>query len=250
MPYLMRTVKAGQTVEIRKYYAARLGVGGTRSANRNATPEDVLQLNEKHAEERLRWLINSNFEGGDLNITLTYDSSVPAPAPQDAKRELERFLRGARKIYQEAGKVFKYIAVTEYKAKRIHHHLLLKRIDAAALWALWEERMGHGAMRTRYLDSSGQYSALAAYMIKETRRSFRDPDAPYKRRWNSSRNLEKPQIKRERVNRDSWRQMPKARRGYRIEAGSLESGVDAVSGAPWQEYRMIALPAKNENRRM
>ena len=241
MPYLMRVVTAGEVMEVRKYYSARWGRRCARGPNIRKTPEDVAKINEHRAEERLRWLLNATFRGGALHLTLTYDSLYPAPAPERARHELEGFLRSARQLYRKAGKEMKYITVTEYLAKRIHHHVILNRTDAAELWRIWEKTEGHGAMRTRYLDKSGQYAELAAYLIKETRRSFREPDAPYRRRWCASRNLEQPVIERKIVPREKWREIPIARRGYKMDETRLAQGVDKYTGTPWQEYTLVRL---------
>lgn len=241
MPYLQRTVEAGDVLEVKKYYSARWGKRSSRGANIGHTPEEMARINERRAEERLRWLLNANFRGGDLHLTLTYDSLYPAPAPERARHELEGFLRSARQLYRKHGKEMLYVTVTEYLAKRIHHHVILNRIDAAELWPIWEKAEGHGAMRTRYLDKSGQYAELAAYLIKETRRSFREPDAPYRRRWCASRNLVQPKIERKVVPRDRWRETPPKRRGWRLDETRLIKGVDEYSGAPFQEYTLMRL---------
>ena len=245
MPYIKRTVKAGKTVEIKKYFSARGMVKEKeRQQREKPTPEDVARQNEKNAIEKLRWLLNTNFEGGDLFLTLTYDSKSAPPEPEKAKKDLEIFLRKARGIYKKAGKEFKYITVTEYEAKRIHHHLCCKRIDARELWELWENQGGHGAMRTRYFDNSGQYGELAEYLVKETKRTFRLNNGAGRKRWNASKNLTQPEIKKEVVERNSWRKDPKPIKGYWLDKGSIESGVCGIFEMPYQEYRLIKMDGR------
>ena len=248
MPYIKRTVQAGRIVEIKKYYSARYGKQSGRGARRNRTPEDVAKLNERYALDKLRWTLNANFQGGDMLLTLTYDSRSEPPSPEDAYRDQKRFLRELRAAYKKDGRELKYISVTEYEAKRIHHHLVVNAIDAQKIYALWEDRPGHGAMRTRYLDASGEYSELAEYLIKETRRSFRSGKTSRKR-WDASRNLAKPEIKREVIQRDSWRKTPAPRKGYILDAGSIEVGVDSWSGLPYQSYRLIKIQDINHQRK-
>lgn len=245
MPYIKRTVTAGKTVEIKKYFSARNRVGEKqRGAREKPTPEDVAKVNEKNAVDKLRWLLNANFEGGDLFLTLTYNSKMPPPLPETAKKDLEVFLRKARQIYKKQGKEFKYITVTEYEAKRIHHHVVCNRIDAAELWELWEKRGDHGAMRTRYLDGSGNYAELAEYLVKETRRTFRLNNGLGKKRWSGSRNLTQPTIKKEIIERNSWKKDPKPIKGYWLDRNSIESGVCGIFETPYQEYRLFKIEDK------
>ena len=66
MPYIMRTVKAGNTKEITKYYSARYGRKHRKSERKAETEDKQKRVNENNAEDKLRWLINSNFQKGDL----------------------------------------------------------------------------------------------------------------------------------------------------------------------------------------
>lgn len=242
MPYIKRTVKAGKTLEIKKYFSARGIIKEKgRGVKEKPTPEDVAKQNEKNAIEKLRWLLNANFEGGDLFLALTYDSKLPPPEREKAKKDIEVFLRKARGIYKKEGKEFKYIAVTEYEAKRIHHHIVCNKIDARELWELWEKQCGHGAMRTRYLDGSGQYAELAEYLVKETKRTFRLNNGVGRKRWNASKNLTQPEIKKEVIERNSWRKDPQPIKGYWLDKGSIESGVCGIYETPYQEYRLYKI---------
>lgn len=196
MPYLQRVVKAGAVVEIKKYYAARVG-SFERSGRMGTTSDAAREVHRRDAVERLRWLLNANFRSGDYHLTLTYSSECSPPNPDVAKAELARWLRAARKIYSAAGVEFKYINVTEFEAKRIHHHVICSRADAEALAKAWQGVPGHGRVRITLLYGS-DFSKLAEYLIKETERTFRKPagETASRKRWNASRNLIKPDIEK------------------------------------------------------
>lgn len=48
------------------------------------------------------------------------------------------------------------------------------------------------------------------------------------------------------VKADSWREYPKAPKGYMIIPDSIEYGVSEITGYPYQYYRMIKIPDKKQ----
>lgn len=244
MAYYEKTVIAGLTMERMKMNSARLGRKGlVREKNHLPTPEDVQKVNAHQSEAKLRWSLNTNFGENDIHLVLTYIKGM-RPPPEEAKQYLDKFLRDLRTLYRKHGQELKYISVTEYLNKAIHHHLVINSIDMREVTQLWP----YGRARPTYLDGSGQYGQLAAYLIKETEKTFRLPDAPYRKRWNSSRNLKKPIIKIRVIGRDSWRKEPKAPKGYIIEKDKTVNGVSEITGYPYQFYSMIRVPENQTGR--
>lgn len=242
MPYLKITAIAGRTVEVYKTYSARYGKRGIPRGTRVApTPERQQRINEKNAETRLRLKLNANFGPGDYHAVFTYRREN-RPMPGQARKHRELFIRKARAAYRAAGLELKYIAVTEYKRKAIHHHFILSHVDPAQLTAIWP----HGRVHITPLDNSGQYGQLAAYLIKETGETFREGNAPFGCRYTCSRNLKEPEIKREVIEAQSWRQEPKPVQGYALEKDSVRGGVHEATGWPWQFYRMIQCDHRKE----
>ena len=96
--------------------------------------------------------------------------------------------------YRKQGLEFKWVAVTEYENKAIHHHLVVNGIDSRILTRLWS----YGRMHIASLDDTGDYIQLAEYLVKETSKTFRNPNATQKKRWRCSRNLKRPESKKER----------------------------------------------------
>lgn len=237
MPYIQKTVRAGKTIEVFKYYSYRCKAkGAVRSGNYGKTPENVAKINQRNAENRLRWKINTNFQEGDYYVTLTYKREN-RKAPLEAKKELSLFLRQLRKKYKTAGKELKYIAVTEYENKAIHHHLIMNNaIDGKEIARLWR----YGRPCIKYLDSTGDYGQLASYLIKETSKTFKTPKSATGVRYSCSRNLKEPEIEERIIQHESWREIPRPKKGYYI-LGEPEIGVHETSGYGFMHYIMVRL---------
>ena len=237
MPYIKKTIKAGRTIEVQKYYSSRYKRKDIERGKRNKpTPPEMEKINEKRAADRLRQLINANFSKNDMHLVLTYKREN-RPTPEQARKDLDKFLRKARAHYKASNNILKYIAVTEYKNKAIHHHILVNCSDVRELLPFWEQ----GRIRPTYLDGSGDYSALAEYLIKETCETFRTVDAAHKKRWCASKNLIQPEIKTEIVSAESWRKEPKALKGYQLIKDSFEGGLHEITGYPYIKYRLIKI---------
>ena len=243
MPYIKRTVRAGGTIEVKKYYSARYGKKnkGIKAERQNISSEKQQEINERNATEKLTWLLNANFGFGDYHVTLTY-SDEHKPEPEEAKNCVRRFLRRLRAAYRDNGSELKYVEVTEYENRRIHHHMVLPYIDTRIIASLWN----YGGVHFRAIYSE-ELSRLAEYLVKETGKTFRGSVVSAKR-WNSSRNLKKPEIKKEIVPADSWRRVPAPMNGYYIPTDKIIIDVDAF-GYPYQKYTMIKVPEKARHRK-
>ena len=214
----------------------------TKSANINPTPENMKKVNERNAAKKLRWQINTNFRSGDYHLILTYRPEERALNPEEARKDLKRFLEKLRSHYKKMGLALKYVAVAEYGKVSMHFHLVVNGgILPEEINRIW----GHGRVGLRVLDDSGDYIKLAAYLIKQTSKTYNDPEkAVFRKRWCSSRNLKKPEIKPEIVKADSWRETPKVPQGYMLIADSVEYGVSEITGYPYQYYRAIKISDK------
>lgn len=241
--YYKQTIEAGSTIEVYKYYKKRERKG-KRSNRIRPTPEEMEKINQYNAERKLRLKINANFREDDLFVTLTYRKEE-RPDPGKAKKEIKKFLDALRKEYKKIGSDLKYINVTEYRNKAIHHHLILNHIpgkDAAKLVrSLWP----FGRPDFKFLDSTGQYKDLAAYLIKETSGTFRENkenDSGHKQRYSCSRNLVNPIEKTEIIRRAvRWANNPKPAKGYYIDQDTIYNGTDAFTGLEYQRYTMVKL---------
>lgn len=245
MAYLERRVKAGRVVEVYRYQRPeRKKEKGPRQSKTKPTPERMAAINEELAEQKLRWTLNANFTHNDLHLVLTYERGG-RPKPEEARKDLEKFLNGVRKWFKREKRALKYVTVTEYKRKAIHHHIVLPACDIGKLNELWGRVEGHGHIHPTPLDITGQYGALAHYLIKETAKTFREKKGAYRKRWNESRNLIHPQPKVKKISAKKFRAEPEADEGYYIEPGSYRRGawnsdIPVVGGLEFVQYTMIA----------
>lgn len=256
--YIRKTWKAGSTVEVKKTYSARYGKKIPRGNNIGTTGKAQEEVNRRNAVAELRRTINANFKPGDWHAIFTYPNAKP-PTSTQAYRDMDRFLRKLRVLYKEKGMELKYVQPTEYKHKRIHHHMVMpnlvggmepvkrlwKQILAETYYTEKEREMGE-PLHLRFpwspLDDSGQYGELAEYLIKETDKSRNDPDAICKRRYRQSRNLIHPKPVVEIIDAKRWKQEAAQRKGYYIDKNASFNAISEENGLPVQEtiYVLIA----------
>ena len=246
--YRQIEVRCGAALEVIKCHPRGMRKGVGREPVQKS-PEEIQKANMKQAAKRLARLINANFRPGDVHVTLTYRKEN-RPDPQEAQKNLEDFRKAMRKKYRKAGKELRWIAVTEYKSTAIHHHMIINNINDGVFTTmdyireLWK---GRGSPKFVQLYDDAEYTQLADYLIKETEKTFRDPDSPVKQRYSCSRNLVQPKVTRkDKQIKGDWEQDPKPRKGYYIVKDSLYNGVDKL-GYPYQSYIMVKLDPKEED---
>jgi hypothetical protein len=232
------TIVAGKIISRRYYGAAERIPGEKRKKKSNPTAENVAAINRRNSERELTLKLHHNFTHGDIHVVLTY--AQEPPTPEAAKKELDNFLRRLRNYFRKKEMLLKWILVTEYTNERIHHHMILSRMDTADLDNLW--RAGHA--RPTHLDASGDYRKLASYLIKETDKTFRKPDAFSRQRFSCSRTVAAPPKKVEEVRASEMLRTPKPVKGYYIDQDSIYRGTNPVTGVPYLEYIMISMEEK------
>lgn len=234
--------KMGMAIEVIKCIPREGRKGVPRERPAKKTTEEIQKANMKQAARKLARKINANFRPGDWHITLTYRREN-RPDAKKAQEYLQQFLSDMRKEYKKNGFELKYIQVTEYKRKAIHHHLIINNVNTGKktttdfVRRFWK---GKGNPNFKPMYDNGEYSKLADYFIKETEQTFRDGDSPVKQRYSCSRNLitPKPCIRMRKAK--TWKQDPKPRLGYYIDKDSLYNGVDKL-GYKYQRYVMVKL---------
>ena len=210
--------------------------GGKRKKKEKVTSDAVKKNNDMLALKNLTRLINLNFYPGDLHTTLTYAKEL---SPEEANNELEKWIKRMRREYKKLDKEFYYIAVTEFKNKRIHHHVVMNYIDFQVINRQWKM----GRIRCTPLDKTRNYRVLAEYLIKETQKTFREPENATKRRWKPSRNLKRPVVKREWVSISQLFQNLddiKPLKGYEIDRDTLRKYTNPVTKLEHLEYQMVS----------
>lgn len=250
MPYVHRTVIAGQVIEHRKMHSSRIHTKGIeRSKNMGHTTLAQEKVNERIAEEKLRWKLNANFGYLDLHAVLHYFDKERSL--DQCRDDLALFFKRLRRICKAKGITLKYIAVTETKRMtNIHHHVVINRMDAEIIAEAWEGIEGTGGISFRLMDKRGNHAKLAAYLIKESKATMeRYKEAGRSgKRYSSSQNLDSPVLRYETVQASTWRDEPKPHKGavlYKFDDGkTARSGWHEVSGYPYQEYFEIFTPKR------
>lgn len=239
MPYRKEVFTAPGIREVKKYHTARLGGKKTRAPNEKRTEAAAQKINARRAKEKLYRLLVTNFHRDDYRVDLTYGD--PLPEPEEAVKRIRKFIRKLRDLYRKKGEELKYIYVTEYVGHRIHHHLILNRVEGIGrkeIGAIWPyAKLNYRSFRL-FDGEASDCAALADYFIKETATAIRREDAVQKLRWCSSKNLKKPDVKYTTIYSRNWTKKPKPPKGYQIT--DVEDGYTA-DGYPYQFCRMICI---------
>ena len=238
--HIKNTYRYKNIVEVERLNSGRYGKRTSPSERRAPTPEEMAAANERQCIRKLRRKIHANFDEQDLFETLTY-AKDKRPDPKGAAHELKLLLDRLRRIWKRAGTDLRYIVVTEYKNKSIHHHLIINDLpDGTGSRKVAESWKRNGHSNTKYLYQDGQYEQLASYLIKETAKTFRDPSNPSRLRYSCSRNLVTPKARTEIMKKDDWPEDPRIPKGYYLDKGSLVNGVNKM-GYRYQYYRMVKI---------
>lgn len=180
----------GNYVEIDVY---PVFTAGSRMRRKKAKPSSEVQsaLNARNAQRRAIRLINANFTADDIKCELTYAPQHLPGSPEDAQRELQNFFRRVKRLRKRREmSELKYLATTEQGEKngRLHHHVILSGgLLPNELAALWGKGYVLKIQPLQFNDEG--VVGLARYFTK---------DKTLYRRYNASRNLEKP-IEQERT---------------------------------------------------
>ena len=234
MPYLIHIVDLPYKREVEKVHSSRYGSRGMKhSPKAKPTKEDMKKINERNRIKKLRRKIEMNFDFGDYHTVLTYRKEE-RPTPEEARERLREFLKSMRKEYKAQGQPLKYIIVTEYENTAIHHPLILNDIGRtpAIVRKLWN----YGNAFFTVVREQGDVEDLAAYLVKETQKSFRNPDNPSKLSYSCSRNLKPVVVTTRVVDAKTWRREPAAPAGYWIAKDSIVEGYSKITGYPYQYY--------------
>ena len=173
--YYKTTVKAGKTLEVYRSFSKRTGKAKGTS-DRTVSKEEIEKNNRRRAIIKLTRVLNANFDKYSCHISLTYRNEN-RPSVEQAKKELNNFLRRLRREYKKRGCELKYIVVTEYKNKNVHHHIVINGIKGGGTLEVVQNQWRQGYIKCAMLDESGQYRKLAEYLIKETDKTFKEGKA-------------------------------------------------------------------------
>lgn len=242
MPYIQRKIYMRNTIDVERVYSGRYGRAAERGEKKKLTPEAVSRNNERVAVKKLKRLLNANFGPEDFHITLTY-CPEERPDKEGAHKCMKSFLGKMKRRYGKRGTEIKYIAVTEYKGKNIHHHIVMNGYlgEGENTITLVRECWKCGRARFVPLEENGEYIRLAEYLVKETRNSFREKNGPGKQRYTRSRNLIVPKEEVKVMQAKAWKSEPKPPKGYYIDKETFFDGYSEVTGKRMQYYTCIKI---------
>lgn len=239
MPYVITECQINDKVEIGKHYDLRYGAPGMlRKERHKKTPEEMAAQNLWRRKQYLRRLIELNFGEGDWHVTLTCRPE-DRPTREEAPKRIRAFRNKLRDAYKKKGWVLKYIITCEIGERgATHWHMIVNDMHdgedstAKLLRCLWV----WGRPYFSPLDSTGDYSKLAEYIIKESAKRIQREETLEKLSYIPSRNLIKPVIKREKRDARSWRKQPRVPPGWQLVPGTLVNGINKYNGLPYQHY--------------
>ncbi len=238
MPYVKRTIKAGVTIEIKKYFTTKYKAKGMKRGKRiGITTEEQEKINQRHAEDKLRWIMNENFVDGDYHVVFDYASENKPDGKEEMRKDISDCLKRLRKEYKKLGIELKYIHVMEIGQKGArHHHLVINEIPIKILRKCWAK----GRIHVTPLNTNGQYKKLANYFIKysSTTKELQ------RKRYYSSKNLIIPEPDIEIVASNKYLEEPKSIKGYYVEKESVYSDTDQYTGYKYLTYTLIKIPGR------
>lgn len=237
MKIYRETIVAGRTIiqSLRASTRIKTKKGEKRAPKSNPTPEAVRKVNLRNAVKHLTAILNHNFRVNDYHLTLTY--SGIEPTKEEAKKNLQNFMKAVKRYCKKNGTEWKWVAVTEYENHRIHHHVVCSGIEPEVIKNKWSK----GFVNFKMLEADGNYYRLAEYLIKETEKTFRLPDSVNKKRYSASGNVIRPEIKKELVSERLLQADPEPLKGYYIDQDTINRYEHVILGVECMEYIQVSL---------
>ncbi len=185
--YVIKTIVSGEMVEKEIYPVWKCKGDMPRGKKDKKSRKAQENLNKKNKIKEVIRLVNTNFNNGDLYITLTYKGKVPNK--ERAKKDIDNYLDRIRRWWKKnkSNEEFKYIHVIDYvedpnksKRTRIHHHLIISGMDRD----IAEQKWGLGIANANKLQADElKFEKVARYIATQS-----------KTRIGYSKNLKKPTV--------------------------------------------------------
>lgn len=198
-----RTEKADETAKMK------------RGDKKKVTEPKQKDLNDKHARRYFLQLINGNFNIGDIHISLTFSDEHLPESQEEGERIVNNYLRRVAYRRMKLGlSPLKYVLIWEEgeETERLHFHIILNsgegvgRDELEVMWSnerinwkkydkdpeyrryLMTKQFGYANADKLQFNENG-LEALVLYLTKKQRKKG-------KKRWSSSRNLERPYMRK------------------------------------------------------
>ena len=192
--YALKEISSGEQFEV-EIYPEFTKISDVPKEGRIKRDNSIAQknLNDKNAQKYVERLINENFGDSDLWITLTYGPGQEPQTWDEAIKNMQNYIdrinyrRKKRKL-----PIARYVYITEYAPEeeiRWHHHLVMDgMLDMDTVEAAWKKSSRNEVRRIKK-DEHG-LSGMAIYITKDKHREKGE------RRWNCSKSLRKPRIRK------------------------------------------------------
>lgn len=226
MPYIKKTVIAGDNIYIYKHFAIRYGKKIARGRKCGTTPPKQKEVNRRIQADKKMWVFLENFQKGDYWITLTYRREERPNDLETASSDIEKLLHKLARKLKAKGTRLEYMRLTERgEYGGVHHHLIIKNnFDIGILNRLWKK----GKVEIDNVYSENPIK-LAEYFSKGRKETS-------EKKYSQSRNLVMPEIKVEVMTASSWRKEVKPKKGYEIY--ELFNGYHDLIGYEYQRVIM------------
>lgn len=232
-----RITYAGKTIEVDKYHINYIPKG-PRKKKREESPERIKKANLRKRTDRLRQLMNTNFNDKEFwSMTLTYRKGEEPGSIRQVRNDASDFVTRLRKTAALFGTELKFIYVIGAGKHRRHVHITVNSLpDMAIFRGCWTH--GHVSMTPLYSD--GQYRDLADYYIKnaqETKEQEEELGEKPGRMFSCSQNLKQPVVEK-RIIPGRIKDEPRTIPGYYLEKDSVYKGITSM-GFPLIRYTLI-----------
>ena len=237
--YIKNTCKINDKIEIEKHYHWNCGAPGKkRSEKSNKTPEAMAKQNIWKRKNELRRLLELNFKGGDLYVTLTCRPDQ-RPDMTEALKVIRKFRDKLANEYKKRKWIFKYVITTEIGSRgAVHWNVIVNYMqdEKTNTWKLINKLWERGRPHYTPMDEERNYGQLADYIIKETSKRIAEGKTLEKLSYICSRNMVRPVIRKKKVDKRSWLKTPKIPKGYELVPDTLRNGINPYNDLPYQHY--------------
>lgn len=232
-----RITYAGKTIEVDRYHINYIP-RGPRRKKKEESPERIKRSNLRKRTDRLRQLMNTNFNDKEFwSMTLTYKKGEEPKTIKQVRNDASDFVSRLRKTAALFGTELKFIYVIGAGPHRRHVHITVNALpDMAIFRGCWT----HGHVSMTQLYSDGQYRDLADYYIKNAQETKEQEEALGEkpgRMFSCSQNLKQPVVEKHIVP-GRLKDEPKTIPGYYLEKGSVYRGITSM-GFPLIRYTLI-----------
>lgn len=259
MAYIRKFYDSGKSRGYEYCFAGMYGrKGERRTKRRKATPEQIKKQNQWTRKKKYRWLIEYNFNEGDVLTTLKYKRGE-RPSMDEVVREFKAFRLRMRRAYKKRGLDLKYVYRIEIgKRGGVHIHVLINYTEDILRLVRDSWKPGQANIETVYDITNGE---IADYLTKlpegiiEGQMTFLEAkDQKKVLRCDHSRNLimPEPEVKKysrrtvERMIRDGI----KPSEGYYIDKESIWYGINPFTGYTHLHYKEIKITDRKKGEKI